>query len=105
MDINGEWPSLPETAFVAGRLATEADFLEGRAVFYVKDAVGRPLDIEIPQYALLKKEDGAFVRVVVVQAQTDALGERAIVGMRDGAGNNYVATLGEVQLLGARPDL
>lgn len=68
-----EWPNLPSKNFLAGRAASQDDVNEGRAVFVLAQdgvVVGRPIDIAIPQYALM---DGGPSRppiwVVVVQAE------------------------------------
>lgn len=98
----GEWPELPDYAFVAGRVATEDDCLDGRAVFYVRGSQGRPVEIAVPQYALLSQEDGSCLRVVLVQAQADDAGGE-VVGLRDSDGGEHVALLSEVELVGVRP--
>ncbi len=99
MDGLGEWPELPLSAFIAGRLATEADVFEGRAVFYEDGSKAWPLDIVIPQYGVLSRDDGAALRVVIVQAQQNERGS-SIVGLRDAKGQEYVADIREVRLVG-----
>jgi hypothetical protein len=95
------WPPLPESGFVTGRLATEADIRHGDAVFLATidgKANGTPARIQVPQYALLNQEKGGRQPVVVVQAETNERG--TFLGMRDAAGHEYVATIAEVTLLG-----
>ena len=95
------WPPLPKSGFVAGRLATEADVEHRDAVFLTTidgKAAGTPAAIQVPQYALLKQENGRRQRVVVVQAETNERG--TFLGMRDAAGHDYVAGIAEVILLG-----
>ncbi len=64
-----------------------------------------PLDIELPQYALLRSEEtDSAIPVIVIQAERDgaevALGYRSIV-----SGELGVAMLGEIELLGTQiPD-
>ena len=55
------WPALPSTGFVSGRAATKQDVERGDAAFALESngkAEGRPLDVKIPQYALLRDEKG-----------------------------------------------
>ena len=97
-----EWPPLPKSGFVAGRLATEADLKRGDAVFLSLidgKPSGSPARIPIPQYAQLIEENGQRRPVVVVQAE---IGEQGtLLGMRDANGNEYVATEAEVVLFGS----
>lgn len=97
-----EWPALPKSGFVSGRLATEADLKRGAAVFLSLidgKPSGRPARVLIPQFAHLIDERGVKLPVVVVQAET---GERGtLFGVKDAKGNEYIATESEVVLLGA----
>ena len=66
-------------------------------------SMGKPIAIDIPQYALM---DGGPskppVRVIVVQAEEFPRGK--LVGVRDTKGKEYVAKLSDLQLLGqAKP--
>ena len=93
--------------FISGRAASQADVEEGNAVFTAEVdgvAVGRPLAIDIPQYAwLTDTETKERKRVVVLQAEhangTDLVGffdlETSVVG---------VGTLHDFQLLGRTPE-
>lgn len=97
-----EWPTLPESGFVAGRLATEADLKRGDAVFLsLVDGKpsGSPAHIKVPQFAHLIQEKGKRRSVVVVQAETSEKG--TLFGVRDVQGNEYVATEPEIVLLGS----
>ncbi|MGR4865140.1 hypothetical protein [Caulobacter sp. LARHSG274] len=95
------WPELPATDFVRGRLATEADVEQMRAVFAGNVPGAKPLEIDIPQYAIFQNEnEGAAVRAIVVQAET-ALG-RELVGLVDLTGRSHMQFLSDVQLLGTR---
>jgi hypothetical protein len=97
-----EWPALPKSGFVVGRLATEADLKRGDAVF-LSSVDGKPsgssAPIRVPQYAYLIEESGKRRPVVVVQAERNEQG--TLFGMRDVNGKEYVATEAEVVLLGA----
>ena len=96
------WPPLPRSGFVTGRLATEADIRHGDAVFLTTidgKPSGTPARIQVPQYALLNQENGKRQPVVVVQAETNERG--TFLRMRDAAGQEYVARIAEVTLLGS----
>jgi hypothetical protein len=101
-DAAAQWPALPTSGFISGRLATEADLKRGSAVFLsLVDGKpsGRPARVVIPQFAHLIDERGVKLPVVVVQAE---MGERGtLFGVKDAKGNEYVATESEVVLLGA----
>ncbi len=97
------WPPLPATGFIKGRAATKQDVNSGDAAFFLESngkPEGRPLNIDIPQYALLRDETtGADVPVIIVQAETNGVSD--IVGCI-AVGNHtlHIATLKEVSLLG-----
>jgi hypothetical protein len=98
------WPDLPQTCFVSGRPATVADVKAGCAVFVATSngkPVGKPLDIEIPQYAMhTDKKTGKKTRVIVIQAE-EAQGMK-LVGYRiAGSRRKVVDVLDSLQLLGA----
>ncbi|WP_206677348.1 hypothetical protein [Caulobacter sp. SSI4214] len=98
----GEWPPLPKSGFVSGRLATEADLKRGDAIFLsLVDGKpsGSPARIHVPQFAHLIEENGARRPVVVIQAETNEQG--TVFGVKDVRGNEYVATEAEVILLGS----
>ncbi len=97
------WPPLPETGFISGRPATESDMDAGNAVFVSKaggQLIGRPLDIEVPQFAIFKDaESRQRTRVIIVQAE-EANGAM-LLGYREVAtGTTGLATLAEFELLG-----
>lgn len=94
------WPDLPTEGFLAGRVATDADVMAGRAVFAQGGAPGQtsPISVQIPQYACWTSDDAGRQRVVLVQAEHGPPGD--IVGLRTPRGEEIVATLPEVQLLG-----
>ena len=97
-----DWPALPEKAFVANRPATQEDVDAGRAVFALaRDGVviGKPLDITVPQFALMNNEPPTSpTKVVVVQAEEFEKGK--LLGVRDTNGKEYAVQLSDVTLLG-----
>jgi len=101
---NDAWPDLPQTCFVSGRAATVADVKAGCAVFVATSngrPVGKPLDIEIPQYAIhTDRKTGKKARVIVIQAE-EAQGMK-LVGYRiAGTRRKVVDVLDSLVLLGA----
>jgi len=97
------WPPLPVTGFIKGRAATTDDVASGAAAFALQSkgkADGRPLDIEIPQYALLRDDKtGRDIPVIIIQAETNgAMEVVGCIGIFDKVVR--IATLKEVKLLG-----
>ncbi len=94
------WPDLPTTGFITGRVATDADVMAGNAAFATGGAPGqvKPMTLRIPQYACWSSEDAGRQRVILIQAETGPMGD--MVGLRTPRGEEIVATLPEVQLLG-----
>jgi hypothetical protein len=98
------WPALPKSGFIAGHPATDKDVADGNAVFVLRAygvPFGKPLDVDIPQYAYLTKRGQQPVPVIVVQAE-QGKGIK-IFGIRDFSGQAATARESEVQLLGANP--
>lgn len=93
------WPDLPTDGFLSGRVATAEDVAEGRAQFAIgSDAGAEPIDIAIPQYAILRS-NGAGVPGIVLQAEA-AQGMRvAAFRPLDGSGVT-VALIDQLELLG-----
>ena len=81
------WPSLPESGFMLGRVATAEDIDLGDAVFSQATNDGlkaEPYPTTIPQYALWQDEDGSTRPVFVLQAEkhmSDPTG-KPIYGLR-----------------------
>src|SRR5437870_10593264 len=64
-----DWPVLPIHGFISGRPASQTDVKNGDAIFVASvgdKIIGKPISIQIPQYARLK-DTGA--RAIVVQAE------------------------------------
>ena len=75
------WPKLPDKGFIKGRAATKSDVDKRNAVFaYVHDKnKSTPIDIHLPQYALVKHTTtNKMIPVIVLQAEkvqgTDMIG-------------------------------
>ena len=98
---NAVWPDLPHSGFIAGRLATKDDFKRGNAVFWIEGAGNKVLHLQIPQYVLWRDEKGKERPMILVQAERVGNGTE-VVGLRDFNGNETVATLAEVKLLGTK---
>ncbi|AYO97022.1 hypothetical protein Xcom_20345 [Xanthomonas axonopodis pv. commiphoreae] len=81
---------------MARRPATEADVIEGRAVFYIPGG-SEPVDFTLPCCALQRLESGESEPVVVVQAEHGPSG--VILGVRPLCGGNGICMLSEVELL------
>ena len=96
-----DWQS---TAYLADRLATEADVKQGRAVFFQtgEDIAVEPFPLGLPHAAILR-EEGADTAVPVVIIQAERAGHQVLVGYRTVEGGNGIATLPEFELLKA-PD-
>lgn len=100
--VTDSWPELPRTGFITGRAAEEADIDRGDAVFVSRFGgvlSGKPVGLQIPQFAYLIGPDGVGTPVVVVQVEANEKG--TFFGLRDADGNAYVATEHEVELLGS----
>jgi hypothetical protein len=93
------WKNVPVTQ---GRVATENDVQQGRAVFYVATG-STPIIMELPVAAILKEDNNSKgIPVIVIQAEQ--IGEQETVGYRLVAGGNGVCTLRELELLDAPDD-
>jgi len=96
-----QWPTLPKTGFIAGRPATQQDVADGNAVFSAeKDGVviGKPLPVQIPQFALW--DDGKGHRIPVIVVQAESANGFEIFGLRDASGKDLACTRAELVLLG-----
>lgn len=95
-----KWPALPAKGFVTGRPAQSSDVDDGNAVFVASKqgkAIGKPLTVDIPQYAILTESK---LQVIVVQGE-EVNGEK-LFGVRDLAGGEYVVKAEHIQLLGTK---
>jgi len=100
------WPPLPDSGFVTGRAATQADVQSGNAVFATDregKVIGTPRAIDIPHYAFyLRKESAERMPVIVVQAERASGIE--MIGYLDIATGSYGAGMrAEFELLGMSP--
>ena len=95
------WPDLPKSGFVVGRPASVEDAKQGNAVFSMDGKSGGALPIAVPQYVWWSDEHGTKHPMILVQAEQAPDGSK-IVGLRDFAGHETVATLPELELLGTK---
>jgi hypothetical protein len=98
--LGDEWPPLPRSGYIAGRVASPQDLKAGNALFVASNGdtvISTPLTLTIPQYAYWYGK-GQRVRVILVQAE-EAQGVR-ICGVRDLNGKAIVCTEAELTLLG-----
>jgi hypothetical protein len=96
-----DWPALPTTGFIVGRPATLDDMKLGNAAFTLDGKSAGALSIKIPQYVWWSDENGAKHPMFLVQGEEAPDGTK-IVGLRDFEGNETVATLAELELLGMK---
>lgn len=99
------WPDLPDTCFVSGRSATNADVDIGCAAFLINvkgKAAGTPIKLVIPQYAMhIEQGTGKETPVIIIQAEQN--GDIKAVGYRElGTEQLGAALLKEVRLLGTK---
>jgi hypothetical protein len=95
-----DWPVLPAQGFISGRPASQADVNNGGAIFVASmgdKIIGKPIGMQIPQYARLK-DTGA--RAIVVQAE-EANGMK-LFGVRTLDGKEMVTTDSDLELLGTQ---
>jgi len=98
------WPELPASGFIEGRVATKADVESGQAIFSMDGQSLGPVEMEIPQYAMWRDDQGNEHRVIVVQAE-EAPNGMQFVGFKTLDGQDMAATLPELRLLGSsKPD-
>jgi hypothetical protein len=92
------------TPCIRGRVATEVDVKNGKAVFYLDLSTGQnswPSDCALPCCAILHAENGD-VPVIVIQIQTsinNVSEAKIFAGYRLLAGGNGICLLSELELL------
>ena len=78
----------------------------GNAVFVAEvggQAIGKPLDIQVPQFAL-HTDEPTHTRARVIIDQAEQAGDLQMIGYLDiGTGGYGVGTLPEFELLGSSP--
>ena len=95
-----DWPELPNTGFIFGRVATTDDVADGTAVFSMNGQSLGPIDLIIPQYAILHDADsGTDEPVILLQAESAPNG-MSIAGFQKSDGSFAAAALLELTLLG-----
>ena len=78
-----EWSSVP---FISGRVATEEDVKEGRAVFYIKSG-SEPNETKLPLFAVQIDSERRLPCIVI---QLENTKEGTIVGVRYLEGGNGI---------------
>jgi hypothetical protein len=90
-----------EIACLRGRVATEQNVKDGRAVFYLMgDEPIVHVDIGLPHCSILS-EDGQRIPVIIIQSER--IGDKHAFGYRPLSGGNGVCLPSEVELL-EKPD-
>ena len=96
------WPPLAEIGHIKGKVATKDDVNADKAVFAYTKANSRstPIDITIPQYALLKTEKAnKNSRIIVIQAEiVNGLNMLGYINIL--TGKKAIALMKQVKLLG-----
>lgn len=93
-----EWKEVP---FMSGRVATEEDVKEGRAVFYLPSG-SESYEIELPLFALQIEED-TNEKIPCVVIQIEITSEGTAVGVRYIEGGNGVGMASEFEFYGEVP--
>jgi len=92
-----------QTPAVSGRLATERDVEEGRAVFASHDSGAHPFPVELPAPAVVSEEGiGVPTPVIVIQAE-ELDDEHIAIGFRYLDGGTGICMAAETEFL-AEPD-
>jgi len=87
---------------MSGRVATEEDVKEGRAVFYIPSG-SEPYETELPLFALQIEEDtNEKVPCVVIQIEVTL--EGTVVGVRYIEGGNGVGMASEFEFYSELPN-
>lgn len=98
---NDGWPILPVHGFIRGRPARDSDIAKGNALFISNikgDFTAHSVDILIPQYAYVTERDDTITKVVIIQAESNALG--TFLGVEDANGHRRIVSRGDVQFVG-----
>lgn len=86
-----------DTPCVLGRVASEGDVQQGRAVFYV-DGPSQAADVPLPRCALLHEDRGKAMPVILIQAESRDDG-KVLLGYRPLSDGNGICMLEDVDLL------
>lgn len=93
-----EWKNIP---FISGRVATEQDIKEERAVFYIPTG-SESYEIELPLFALKVDEDNVAKTPCIV-IQMEKISEGVAVGFRYLDGGNGVGMAKEFEFYSEIP--
>jgi len=107
-----DWPPLPATGFITGRVATVEEAAMGKAFFCAMingaPAKSTPIKIKIPQYAYYH-EGSKKTPVIVMQAEAVQIPQgsktvtMSMVGARGPDGKGIIGLLTNFELLGTAP--
>ncbi len=96
IDMNN-WQKTP---FIKGRIATERDVKEGRAIFYInaKEKNHIPLNVTIPSLAYHNdQKNGVKTKVIVIQAEQTS--EQKVAGIRYLDGSEGACLMEELEFV------
>lgn len=99
-----DWPPLPTTRYIRGRVATATDVSVGNAVFSAcVGVVGRALHVTIPQYALWRDPATDSIKPVFI-VEAELFEGDSMFGLRQiPSGKDAMATSADLELLGQTP--
>ena len=107
-----DWPPLPATGFITGRVATAEEAATGKAFFCAMvngaPAKSTPIKIKIPQYAYYH-QGSTKTQVIIMQAETVQITQgsktvtMSMVGARGPDGKGIIGLLANFELLGTTP--
>jgi hypothetical protein len=91
-----------DTPHLSGRLATDEDRRDGKAVFCQQvtgAVVSEPYPLSLPHAAILIDDEGSIGDAPVIVVQAERAAEQVLVGFRFLRGGKGVALLSDVELL------
>lgn len=94
-----DWKRVP---YISGRVATEQDVKDGRAVFYIPSG-SEPYEIELPLFAL-QIEENSNKKVPCIAIQIEITPKGTAVGVRYINGGNGVGMASEFEFYSEIPD-
>jgi hypothetical protein len=101
-----QWPPLTNYPFISGRVATTNDIALNRALFVQQSngqAIGKPLNIKIPQYAFhIDEQTHQRTPCIIVQAEESEVGQ-VIGALTVPDGHGLVGLSQEFEFLGDIP--
>lgn len=89
------WPELPKTDFISGRVAKNKDIEDKKAAFLLQRRLfqkHKPLNIEIPQYAYYMDSE-TKMKIPGIIIQGEQLSKLRIIGFKPLDKDEFVAAL------------